>query len=325
MRYADMHCDTLMEAFFAGKQNIDAFPNAMTDIQRLKQGECMLQFFAMFLPCDDLWEWYHHEPVSDEVYMEQCMEIFKNTMDCCHNSAAQALSVEQVEDNCENGLISAVLTLEDGRYVDGRMERIDGLYDRGVRMIGLTWNAHNCFGAPNSRDAGVMATGLTPFGKEAICHMNEIGMAVDVSHLSDGGFYDVAELSKVPFVASHSNCRQLCSHPRNLTDDMLKVLGSKGGVAGLNLGPEFLDDTPGNEKSALTAMSAHIRHVISVGGIECAAIGTDFDGIEGQLEIGNAAQMQALFHQLHKDGLTQSQIDKIAYQNVLRVFKDIWK
>lgn len=325
MRYADMHCDTLMEAFFAGKQDIEVFPNAMTDVQRLEQGECMLQFFAMFLPCDDLWEWYHQKPVSDEVYLEQCMRIFNHTMERCRGKAAQAETIAQVEENNRQGLLSAVLTLEDGRFVQGKTERIDMLYQKGVRMIGLTWNAPNCFGAPNSRDAGVMAMGLTPFGRDAVCHMNEIGMAVDVSHLSDGGFYDVADISKVPFVASHSNCRQLCSHPRNLTDDMLRVLGSKGGVAGLNLGPEFLDPTPGNEKSTLTAMSAHIRHMISIGGIECAAIGTDFDGIEGQLEIGGADQMQALFHQLHKDGLTESQIDKIAYQNVLRVFKDIWK
>ena len=324
MKYADMHCDTLMETYFAGRHSLASVPEAMTDIKRLREGECMLQFFAIFLPCADVWDWYGKEPVADEVYMKACQSILANTLSENADTVAGALTCQDIEANGQKDLLSAVLTVEDGRCVQGSMDRLEDLYRQGVRMIGLTWNAPNCFGAPNSRDSEVMSKGLTGFGKEAVRHMNEIGMAVDVSHLSDGGFYDVASISRKPFIASHSNCRALCRHPRNLTDDMLRILGEKGGVAGLNFGPEFLDDTPGNEHSSLEAMSAHVRHVIQYGGIECAAIGTDFDGIEGQLDIGSADKMQLLFHQLHRDGLTEGQIEKIAYKNVLRVFRDIW-
>lgn len=324
MKYADMHCDTLMEAYFAGRKSLLSVPEAMTDIGRLCQGECMMQFFAIFLPCADIWEWYGRTPVPDEEYLEGCRQIYVNTLSENGDLTTGAGTYEDIRCNEKEGRMTAVLTLEDGRCVQGSMERLEHLYRDGVRMIGLTWNAHNCFGAPNSRDVKTMSEGLTHFGREAVRYMNCLGMAVDVSHLSDGGFYDVASISEKPFVASHSNCRALCGHPRNLSDDMLRVLGEKGGVTGLNFGPEFLNDTPGNEHSSLEAMSVHVRHVIQVGGLECAAIGTDFDGIAGELDIGSADQMQSLFWQLHKDGLTEGQIEKIAYKNVLRVFGDIW-
>ena len=111
---------------------------------------------------------------------------------------AGAGTYEDIRCNEKEGRMTAVLTLEDGRCVQGSMERLERLYRDGVRMIGLTWNAHNCFGAPNSRDARTMSEGLTHFGREAVRYMNSLGMAVDVSHLSDGGFYDVASISEKP-------------------------------------------------------------------------------------------------------------------------------
>lgn len=107
------------------------------------------------------------------------------------------------------GKVSAFLTVENGCIVDGKMERIDKLYQMGVRLITLTWNDDNCFGHPHAKEAERMRLGLTPFGRKAVTYMAELGILVDVSHLSDGGFYDVAELVRGPFVASHSNCRNL--------------------------------------------------------------------------------------------------------------------
>lgn len=323
MKYIDMHCDTLMEAFFRQQEEIYDFPDAMVDLKRMREGGCGVQFFAVFMPCSDLWEWYKREPISDEEYLTACEKIFHTTLNKYSDVLAFAGNAEDIIKNEQQGRISAILALEDGRPVNGDMNKLEDLYKRGFRLISLTWNDKNCFGSPNSRIHAVMQEGLTAFGKEAVERMNELGMLIDVSHLSDGGFYDVAKTSKKPFVASHSNCRSLCNHPRNLTDDMLRILGECGGVAGVNFGPEFLDDSEGNENSCVEQMSRHLQHMIRLGGIECAAIGTDFDGIEGNLEIGSPAQMEKLFVRLKKDGLSEDQIEQIAYKNVMRVIKDV--
>ena len=152
--------------------------------------------------------------------------------------------------------------------------------------------------------------------------MNELGILVDVSHLSDGGFYDVAKISKKPFVATHSDCRALAAHPRNLTDDMIRLLAQKGGVSGINFAPAFLDDTQGNKTSRISDMVRHVKHFIEIGGEDCVGIGTDFDGIGGNLEVGEPGQLALLFEALEKAGITPRQIDKIASGNVLRVMKE---
>jgi membrane dipeptidase len=152
--------------------------------------------------------------------------------------------------------------------------------------------------------------------------MNELGILVDVSHLSDGGFYDVAKISKKPFVATHSDCRALAAHPRNLTDDMIRLLAQKGGVSGINFAPAFLDDTQGNKTSRISDMVRHVKHFIEIGGEDCVGIGTDFDGIGGNLEVGEPGRLTLLFEALEKAGITPRQIDKIASGNVLRVMKE---
>ena len=167
-----------------------------------------------------------------------------------------------------------------------------------------------------------MARSLKPFGRDAIRRMAELGMLVDVSHLSDGGFWDVADILRTPFIASHSNCRALCPHPRNLTDEMLRTLADRGGVAGLNFCPDFL--TPQSE-STISAMLAHLRHMIRVGGIECVALGTDFDGIHGPLEIPDASRMSLLFDAMERDGFTTDQMERFAWGNAARVIKDTLK
>jgi len=218
--------------------------------------------------------------------------------------------------------LAAFFTIEDGRSVDGKMEKIKTYRDMGVSLISLTWNQENCFGFPNSPNAEQMNKGLTAFGKEAIEEMNRLGMLVDVSHLSDGGFWDVAEITKKPFVASHSNCRALSSHPRNLTDEMLKKLAEKGGIAGLNFCGAFLNEDTNCTESRVDAMVSHILHMTRVGGLECAAIGTDFDGISGMLELRSPDKMEKLFDALQKAGLSQDAIEKVAWKNARRVLKD---
>lgn len=333
-QYADMHCDTLLYGVGKGLNDIYEMPEAMLDIKRLKQADVLCQFLAVFFPPrpDMLTPEQRAERLKlrpqmppDEELFSKAVKLMQDSMAAHKDIIRQAYNYEDVMKNKEQGLVSGVLTIEDGRIVNGSFDRLEQLAKTGVRAIALTWNYENCFGAPNSKDPKIMSKGLTTFGKEAIEAMNELGILVDVSHLSDGGFYDVAKISKKPFVATHSDCRALAAHPRNLTDEMIRILAEKGGVSGINFAPAFLDDTPGNEESRVSDMVRHIKHFIEVGGEDCVGIGTDFDGIRGQLEVGEPGQLALLFDALENAGITPRQIDKIASGNVLRVMKEVMK
>lgn len=314
--YIDLHCDTLLRALHQKKETIYEMPEAMVDVKRLKEAQMICQFFAIFFPPRT------EDSLEDDTLFEGARQIFLDTVEKYPNIIAQARNYTEIIKNYEMGRISGVLTMEDGRAVQGSIERLEYFYRQGVRLISLTWNFENCFGFPNSKDESIMKKGLTSFGKEAISVMNELGILIDVSHLSDGGFYDVANLSKKPFVASHSNCRSLCAHSRNLTDEMIYILGEKGGVAGLNFEPTFLQPDMVDKHSTMERMMAHLKYLIRIGGEECAAIGSDFDGISGEFEVGSPLQMELFFEYLHKHGFSEDLIDKIAYKNVLRVMKD---
>ncbi len=298
--YIDLHCDTLMAATLQGKKDIVHFPEAMLDVERLHKGGCSKQFFAIYmLPKDEM-------PMSDEAYIAALAEIFENSKPYF-------------------GHLTGYLTLEDGRAVEGKMENLDRFYDLGVRLISLTWNFENCFGWPNSKDSEIMNRGLKDFGREAVAYMQELGMLVDVSHLSDGGFWDVAQLCKKPFVASHSNCRALNPHSRSMTDDMIRALADHGGVMGVNFAPEFLTPDVSNRISRVADMVRHVQHMVQVGGMDIAAIGSDLDGIEGQLEIGSPDKMPLLFRELEKAGFHEADLEKIAWKNAQRVMDEAMK
>lgn len=324
MRIIDMHCDTLMAAYFHAGPDADLFscPYAMTDFQRMRQNEALAQFFAIFVVPQALYPIFGARPVPDEVYIDACARIFERSVAAHSDVIARAGSMDDLLNNRSAGKMSAILTMEDGAPVQGKLENLDRYYNMGIRALGLTWNHKNCFGSPNSSDAAVMAEGLTDFGKEAVLHMQEIGMLVDVSHLSDGGFWDVARLAKKPFVATHSNCRALCPHPRNMTDDMIRALAESGGVMGLNFGPEFLSPAGTDIVSSVERIVAMAKHEKAVGGIGVVAVGTDFDGIHGTLEIAGCDGMHLLTDGLSRGGFTDDEIDRILCQNVMRVLKE---
>jgi membrane dipeptidase len=323
MKYIDFHCDTLMKAFFTKKEDL-CETSFMLDLGRLKSGGAFAQFFAIFMPSPGIEEYFPLAgKTEDDAYIEGCIDIFNATLRCGEGLIAPAYSAAGISANGQSGRISGLLTLEDGRAVNGDFGKLKRYYDRGIRLISLTWNHANCFGFPNSADPELMRKGLTGFGRQAVERMNDLGMMVDVSHLSDGGFADAAEISKKPFVASHSNCRAISPHQRNLSDEMIRILAQKGGVIGVNFAPEFLNKDLSKKDSTASMISLHLRHMINIGGIECAAIGSDFDGISGDLEIAGAEKMPMLFDQLKRDGLKESQIEKIAWRNALRVISDV--
>lgn len=322
MNYIDFHCDTLMKAWMGRKKTLSAL-GGMVSLESLKEGGCKAQFFAIFMPPVNLKKIAGLFLPKDEAYIEKNLQIFRNTVERFPDVLAPVGSMEDIKANWMKGKISGILTLEDGRAVDGRMENLERFYDMGIRLISLTWNHANCFGFPNSSESSVMEKGLTDFGKKAVVRMNELGMIVDVSHLSDGGFRDVASLCKKPFVASHSNCRSINPHPRSMTDEMIRTLADKGGVMGVNFGPEFLTGDVKAKESRMEAIAAQLRHMMNTGGEDCPAIGTDFDGVSGRLEIDSPGQMPRLFEALKNNGFTERQIEKIAYRNAERVIAEV--
>ena len=186
----------------------------------------------------------------------------------------------------------------------------------------LMWNYENCIGYPNSREASVMEKGLKPFGIETVRRMGELGMIVDVSHASDGTFSDILRCAKGPVVASHSNCRALKAHPRNLTDEMIRGLAEVGGGAGLNFYGPFLGT---EDASLIDEMTAHVLHMIRHGGEDFPMIGTDFDGFDGieRLDIPGVEYMERLWEALRKKGVSASRLDKLWSKNALRILKSI--
>lgn len=318
MRLIDMHCDTIWKLMDLDKKGDLAENNCSISLSGMKKAGTLAQFFACFTYVKDLKggyeEGYRH--VFDMI------EFLEKQAECYAEDISIARCYRDIKKNEAAGKISAVLTVEEGGVVNGRTERLEELYEKGVRLITPMWNYENCFGFPNSTDRSVMWQGLKPFGIEAVRKMGRLGMIVDVSHASDGTFRDILEYAQGPVVASHSNCRTLCNHPRNLTDDMIRQLANRGGAAGLNFYGPFL----GSEDASLVSeMTEHILHMIRYGGSGFPMIGTDFDGFDGveKLDIPKVEYMERLWDGLKKKGITESQLDKIWSGNALRILKVI--
>ncbi len=183
--------------------------------------------------------------------------------------------------NEKEGKISCFLTAEDGNGINGTLAGLEKMYKMGIRLISITWNHENCLGYPNSFDPEKMALPLKPFGCEMIDAMNRMGIIADVSHLSDGGFWDVVRICKEnhkPFVASHSDCRALTPHSRNLTDEMIRAIAECGGAIGVNFSAGFISPDIHSHTSRIDDMVRHMKHMYQVGGIECMALGGDWTG-----------------------------------------------
>ena len=272
----------------------------------------------------------------------QCMALFVyndgrinpwEKLNILHDRFLSELSlscIPQLRDIGEyDGTLKAILTTEEGASIEGRLERLETLKEWGVLIFGLVWNFENELCYPNSRDKEIMRQGLKDKGFDAIAECERLGIAIDVSHLNDGGFWDVVKASRKPFMATHSNARAITDVPRNLTDEMIHALADKGGMMGLNLCPAFLSSIdpglPSSDfaESRVSDMVRHIEHIYRVGGEDVLAIGSDFDGIEGRLEIAHPDSFHLLFDALKADGMSERQIEKLRFRNALRVFSDI--
>lgn len=330
MKVIDMHCDTVL-AWLEQKeknQTIHFKKNALSvDLTKLKKGDVLVQNFALFTN-------QKKRTIPEEETME-LYDVYCQMLEENQAIIAPVYTYADIERNEHEGKISSLLTLEEGDVVFGSLAMLRNYYRMGVRMIALTWNYPNRLGHPNFSLADYSdykevnplqiidnEHGLTEFGLEYLKEMERLGIIVDVSHLSDAGFWDVVKCSKKPFVASHSNSRAICPVARNLSDEMIVALAEKGGVMGINLCGDFLK-ADGTNRSSIQDIIRHIDHIKEIAGINVIGLGSDFDGINSSLELKDASMWPKLSDQLAKHGYTQEEIEKIFYKNVLRVYKAV--
>jgi len=307
----DLHCDTISVLLKQDKAGELRKNSLCVDIEKLRQGGSLAQFFALYV---------NKEKVENPFeYAMLMLDKFYQELAANSSEIAIARTYHEMMANMAEGKISAFLTIEEGGVIKGKLENLRNFYRLGVRLMTLTWNYPNEIGYPNF-DWEYQDQGLTAFGKEVVAEMNRLGIIIDVSHLSDQGFHDVASLSSQPFIASHSNSRAKTNHPRNLTDDMIRILAEKGGVIGLNFAASFLGSS---ETSKIEDMIRHAKYIYQVGGSDVLAIGTDFDGTAPNFEIVHAGQINYLRDALAKNGFTASEIDKIWYKNSGRIIKEV--
>ena len=322
MKIADMHGDSIFMMWYNRKNGIAselAKNDLHMDIEKMQKADYLAQNFALFV----------NQGSGEDPYEEAMAEykIFVEEMEKNKDKISQVFKYEDILENERKGKLSAILTLEEGEICKGDIKKLEEFYGYGARMMALTWNYDNSLSTANvnkatwKRNYSGNRAGLTETGIEFIERMEELGMIPDVSHMSDEGIEDLLQVAKKPFVASHSNARSLCNHPRNLTDDFLKRMGEKGCVIGTNFASIFLKENADYSKNEWIV--DHICYMVDKAGIESVGFGTDFDGIECGLEIENCSNMPVLAELLKQRGMSEEQVERIFYKNIMRLYKEL--
>ena len=334
MKVIDMHCDTIMKLYHDqrdGKNTELRSSDCNISIEKMEKGDYLCQTFAMFV--------YLGGVENAFEICNEMIDVFYNELEKNQDKIKIAYSGSDIEQNLAEGKMSALLSCEEGAVCNCNLRFLRNLYRLGVRMMTLTWNFENGIGEPNlmikpgenhrtKADTTIPnPKGLTPFGIEMIQEMERLGIIIDVSHLSDGGFWDVYNHTTKPFIASHSNARGQCNHVRNLTDEMILALNKRGGVMGINYASDFLEVPPEDRTGFMSTVDNMVKHAKYVknltGSVDCLGLGSDFDGISQNLEMKDASQLSMLENRLRENGFSEEEIEKIFYKNVLRVFKEV--
>lgn len=213
------------------------------------------------------------------------------------------------------GKLAVILAIENSEVLEGSLYALRALRQIGVRSLGLTH--HPRARAADGCEEGKYGGGLTRFGRQLVRLMNELGVVVDVSHISERGFWEVLEVVERPILASHSNCRALCDHPRNLTDEQLQALAENGGVVGITFVPSFVDSAA----PSLERLLDHLDHTIQVAGIDHVGLGSDFDG--GGTVLADATCYPQITVGLRAHGYTPQQVHQVLGANHLRLLRAV--
>ena len=348
----DGHCDAPYRLYRKGLSFSDRDPTAQIDLESMKEGGIGASFFAAYVPA----HWVEYGAAG---FADRLIDIIERECDE-HDELHLTKSSDEIEQICEEGRISILIGIEGGHAIEDSLETLERFYERGVRYLTLTHVNHNNWADTSSKPP--LHGGLTRFGRRVVERMNEIGMFVDVSHVSDETFYDALESSSAPVIASHSSCRAIANHPRNLTDHMIRDLSEAGGLCMINFFSGFVvddaaqrlrdlepgslknlelhDGKPDDEaywndfvrrfdqlrmpKGTLQDVGDHFVHAAYVGGVDVVGVGTDLDGVPALPEgIQTAAEMPRLVEHLGERGFSDEEIDGILGGNFLRVMKEM--
>ncbi len=306
--YIDFHCDTLMDVT-DGRRGLAGHGAGNIDLPRLKEAGALMQVFACFVEDRYAYKEAANRTLAmiDSFYNEAC------------GSEGQLIPVDSyngLTDVKSSDGVGGMLSIEGGESLEGSLYMLRDFYRLGVRALTLTWSRRNELGDGIGEDSG---SGLTGFGKSVVKEMNRLGMIVDVSHLNEDGFWDTVNVCNDPVIASHSDCRALCSHKRNLTDEQIKVIADTGGVIGINFASSFLNSGQAGKQDIIQ----HIDHIADLVGIDYVGFGSDFDGCNLPGDIHGAEDMPDILQLLRNNGYSQEDVDKVSYKNWERVIKKV--
>lgn len=314
MFICDCHCDTLTELY---NKNASLYENEQHfDIKRQIALGGGLQFCAIYVPT----EVFRYQ--GGLRYTLCLLDKYNQEIKKLHENGIDVLQVRTAEDagNVLKHKAATLLAIEEGGAIDGSLEALRCLYELGVRAITLTWSNRNDIADGINEEA--TGSGLTLFGKQVVAEMNRLGMLVDVSHISTAGFWSVMETSTKPIIATHSNAKSLCSHPRNLNDEQIKALAQNGGLAGITFAGQFLEEDWRN--ACIESVYKHIDYMLNlIGNDDHIGFGSDFDGISHPpYNIQGVQDYKPLIEYLSKY-YSDKTINKITHQNVINLLQKV--
>lgn len=309
MKLFDGHCDTVLALM--GKPGEGPLPagslyenDLHIDLKRASAFESYAQVFALFGVSEMGWE-----SIFDTLFAR-----FTEEVDACGEHLAFCRTRAEAEKAAGEHKAAAFLSAEGAEVIGYSPAKLEEAAEKGLRGFGVCWNKASEICGTNAQDAD---RGLSAKGKDLVKRAFDLGLALDVSHLSDPGFWDVEKLAPGPFIASHSNARALCPHPRNLTDDMFRAIRDHGGTVGLNLFTLFL----GEEQVTVETCLRHIDHFLDLGGEKTLAIGGDLDGCDTLPEgIRGVQDLPLVYDALKSRGYDDALLEDIFYNNLLRTF-----
>ena len=302
----DTHCDTPM-LFPQGIHFDQRDPRILVDLHKMTEGRLDATIMVAYLPQPT----EQPKAYADAIF-DQIETITKQNSDYVRI----ARTPEELWANKRAGIKSIMLGIENGIALDGQLENLQHFAERGIVYMTLCHNGDNDICDSASRSQNTWG-GVSPFGEQVIREMNRLGILVDMSHAGEKSFYDALDISSKPIVCSHSSARALCDHPRNLTDDQMRALAAKGGVAQTTIYHGFLRQD--GEACVLDVME-HLEHAIQVMGIDHVGLGTDFDGDGGVRGLADASELILFTKQLLRRRYSEEDIQKIWGGNFLRVF-----
>jgi len=313
----DTHCDTLMHLIPQQRPRKtrklgERSEEGHIDLPRMIEGGLTCQTFAIYTG---------NKPITPDATLKalQMVDVFYESINR-NDEIVAVTKPEEILNAKKSGKVSGMLSIEGAEPLMGDIGLLRVFYRLGVRMLSFAWNFRTPFA--DGLGAKRAESKLPELGVQALEEMDKLGMIFDVSHLCDSNFWDVNDVMDGPFIASHSNCRAVCDHQRNLTDDMIKALAEHNGVMGMNFAPAFV----AKDNPTVEDLVDHIDHIVKLVGPDYVGIGADFDGItQTPKGLEDVSKIPNITRVLVKREYSDEDITKILGGNYLRVFKKVLK